>query len=231
MRSEAPGDERDLLDSNAGTEYESLRSLARFAGALRKRSEFWRAWNVRQAAVIPPAPPNPAALEWSGGATPAGRPNPGWLALDSLCTVFVVGDVLIVRRARRELHFRAAPGAATIREWRDAVAAQTLAPPQLPLVAPSFAGALRKRSEFLRRWNVRQAFVIPPSNLNPGAVEWCGGARPGWIELDALCSASLLEDGTLVVRRGGRELHFLAAEGGVLIGDWHDAIRAVLTPA
>ena len=86
--------------------------------------------------------------------------------------------------------------------------------PQLPLVGP-----LRKKSEWLGRWNVRAAAV------RSGELVWSGGSQPGVIALDR--GTSIRMDGDrLIVQREGRTLFFRAAAGGPRLEEWRDALVA-----
>jgi hypothetical protein len=91
-----------------------------------------------------------------------------------------------------------------------------------------FAGALCKRSEWLRQWNVRQAAVLPPTNGgNTSAFVWRGGAQPGSILLDHTCIVRI-QGGTLIVLSARRKLYFRAADGGASIDEWHAAIMTAV---
>ena len=85
-------------------------------------------------------------------------------------------------------------------------------------------GPLMKQSNWLGRWNSRQAALEP---VRSGAIfSWHGGANSGFVALDATCVVRL--DGEqLVVRSGQRVLRFRAALGGAGLDEWHAAMTAM----
>ena len=117
-----------------------------FSSPLSKQSRWLGTWNERSAAVRRGGSSG-AKLVWSGGAQQCE------VDLDEQCAVCTEGDRLVVRRAGRELRFRAspAPGSSTLADWQAALA--------VVWQGATFAGVLRKRSTWLRRWNVRHAAI------------------------------------------------------------------------
>lgn len=85
---------------------------------------------------------------------------------------------------------------------------------------------LAKRSEWLRRYNVRTASVVTDENSGTYTLQWRGGRTDGCIKLDEKASVQIKAD-RLVVRRKWRTLHFKAADAGATLDEWRQSLLLV----
>ena len=101
-------------------------------GPLLKRSDFTHEWRERHVSVLPAHGDADALLTWR-----AATAN-GWLTLDASCTASIVrsrlvGKQLVLRTAKRTLHFRVPSGTSTsLDEWHAAISGVLLAGPAAP---------------------------------------------------------------------------------------------------
>ena len=83
---------------------------------------------------------------------------------------------------------------------------------------------LRKRSEWLGRWNERQASVQSGAP-GTGSLVWRGGSQPGSITLDG-ATLLIVQGNRIILRRHEKEWEFRAAAGGPALTEWAAAISA-----
>ena len=116
-------------DTKAALEDANMRAAVRAGtGALIKRSEWWGVSNVRQVVLTPATASRPAVLAWHGGWQRGELElHPPHAAAEIERSTDALTGVescwLAVRSDTRELHFQAAPGGASLEEWRAMIVA------------------------------------------------------------------------------------------------------------
>jgi hypothetical protein len=92
-------------------------------------------------------------------------------------------------------------------------------------------GTIKKKSEWLGSFNVREAAVHPATPARPAMLVWQGGANMGSVKLDDTASVRLVENERLVVRRGRREVQFAAASDGPSLLEWRTRVSSAMRAA
>ena len=132
----------------------------------------------------------------------------------------VAADGVAVASITSEAEVAVAPEepVATAREW--------------PPARQGLQGAISKRSDWLRAWNVRNVSLQPASGSGAGLLAWgSGDAQSGMLPLDGKVTARVVGVGSraeLIVRGEKRELHFRSAPAGPSCEEWRAAIASIV---
>jgi hypothetical protein len=132
----------------------------------------------------------------------------------------VAADGVAVASITSEAEVAVAPEepVATAREW--------------PPARQGLQGAISKRSDWLRAWNVRNVSLQPASGSGAGLLAWgSGDAQSGMLPLDGKVTARVVGVGSraeLIVCGEKRELHFRSAPAGPSCEEWRAAIASIV---